>query len=149
MTILNENKIETAENTAGVIPSFIYNNYVTVGSEIIGDLVILGQASYNAKIKSVKLTSNITTGSSPAAVAASVVLLDRDNNISATLGTVAALASQNRTELTTAAQNIKTLNELAASDGYQNNYKIALKFNTATDTANKYVYAEVVTIDNV
>jgi hypothetical protein len=147
MTIFKP-ELEMAENTGGVIPSHIYNYYATKGSELEDDLIVLGSVSYGAKIKSLRLSTDLVS-TTLAPQKADLVLLDGENGVSTTLKSDIILSSLDRAEQMTVAQNNVPLRDLTEDRGYQNNYRLALRLSTDLTAADKCIYSETSVIDNV
>ena len=120
------------------------NLYTTQGFEAVGDMIFIGRVSYNAKIKSIKLTAALGAGKT-----ADVVLLDEKEDLIATLISGTSLVAPNRTEISTVDINVSSVEKLVDNEGYQGAYTIALKLLAAITTADSAIYSEVVTIDNV
>jgi hypothetical protein len=135
----------SAEALGGVSVSKIFSAYLTSGAEIIGDYILLGQLSYNAKIKHLFLTATLST------ITADIVLLDdQGNEMTEKIAGGITLTSLTRAEQTTVAQNVLSLEEIVVSNtGYQATYRVALKFAKNSVTVNSLVYSELEFIDNV
>jgi hypothetical protein len=136
-------EVQTAENTGGVVPRIIYNLFTTKGIEVSGDLIYIGEVSYRAKIKSIKLTAALG-----ASTKADLVLIDGQGNVKYTLTNISTV-SASRTEVTTPAINGVDVETLTSNQGYQGNYTLALKLGNAISTADLIIYTEIDVIDNV